>query len=306
MHAYGRHQKPGAVSTKDSHGRVFDSERLAAVLEVEGEMTSGLTEEAIAACSELFAAEGHDVRRIIDLGCGPGVGTTLLAGAFGSATVLAVDGSRAMVERAEARAALAGHADRTTSLQLDLDDDLQSLGRCDLLWAAMAIHHAEDEVATLTRARSRLERGGLLCVLERADPVSIRLGDELGRPGIWDRVAAARWAWFKSAGKSLPGAMNAEAYPSMIADAGLELVDERRLVSTVSAAQDAATHEFIARHLAGTVRDLSSVAEHRDVEALRKFVDTTRPFPSGRWDDAEVTFSRQQFIARSASVDSQA
>ena len=65
----------------------------------------------------------------------------------------------------------------------------------------------------------------------------------------------------------------------MIADAGLELIDERRLVSTVSAPQDAATHEFIARHLAGTVRDLSSVAEHHDIEALRKLVDTTRPFP---------------------------
>ena len=287
MHAHGHHG-------------VFDSERLAAVLEVEGEMTSGLTEEAIAVCSDLLAAEGHDVRRIIDLGCGPGVGTTLLARAFGSATVLAVDGSRAMLERAEARAARAGHADRITSLQLDLDHERQSLGRCDLLWAAMAIHHAEDEVATLARARSRLEPGGLLCVLERADPTSIRLAGELGRPGIWDRVVAARGAWFENARKSLPGAMNAEAYPSMLAEAGLELVDERRLASTVSAPQDAATHEFIARHLAGTVRDLSSVAEHRDVEALGELVDATLPFPAGRWDDAEVTFSRRLFIARSS------
>lgn len=299
MHVH-RHNQPGAASTKDSHGGVFDSASFAAVLEVEGEMTAGLAEEAIAVCSELFAAERQDVRRIIDLGCGPGVGTTLLARAFGSATVLAVDGSRAMLERAEARAARAGHADRITSLQLDLNDDLQILGRCDLVWAAMAIHHAEDQVATLATAGSRLQHGGLLCVLERAGPTSIRLADELGRPGIWDRLVAARWAWSKSAGKSLPGAMSAEAYPAMIAEAGLELVDERRLVSTVSAPQDASTHKFIARHLAGTVRDLSSVAEPLDAEALRKLVDTTLPFPAGRWDGAEVTFSRRLFIARSS------
>jgi hypothetical protein len=164
----------------------------------------------------------------------------------------------------------------------------------------MAIHHAADPAATLVRAGSCLERRGLLCVLERADPVSIRLADELGRPGIWDRFAAARRAWFESAGRSLPGAMSAEAYPSMIAEAGLELVDERGLVSTVSVPQDAATHEFVARHLAGTARDLSGFAAPPDVDALRTLVDAPPPFATGRWDGAEVTFSRRLFVARPA------
>ena len=248
-------------------------------------MTSGLTEEAIAACSELFAAEGHDVRRIIDLGCGLGVGTTLLAGAFGSATVLAVDGSRAMVERAEARAALAGmrtgrrHCSSTSTTIFRAWADATCFGQ---QWPS-----------TMPRTRWRRSRalGHVLnaaacCACSSArDPASIRLGDELGRPGIWDRVAAARWAWFKSAGKSLPGAMNAEAYPSMIADAGLELVDERRLVSTVSAAQDAATHEFIARHLAGTVRDSierRGASRRRGAAQARRYDAAVPEWPMGR------------------------
>jgi SAM-dependent methyltransferase len=297
MHAHGHHHQPA----EGSHGEVFDSERFAAILEAEGEMTAGLAEDAIAVCADLFAAGRHDVRRIIDLGCGPGVGTSLLARAFRLATLLVVDGSPTMLERTRARAAREGQADRVTALQLDLDDDdLQSLDRCDLVWAAMAIHHAEDEAATLANAGSRLRPGGLLCVLERADPPSIRLADELGRPGIWDRVVAAGPAGSEGAGRSLPGAARAEAYPAMIAAAGLELLDERRLAGTVSAPRDAAAHEFIARHLAETVRNVASVVDRSDAEALRALLDTTSPFPAGRWDGAELTFSRRLFVARPA------
>ncbi|CAA9513218.1 MAG: hypothetical protein AVDCRST_MAG67-2929 [uncultured Solirubrobacteraceae bacterium] len=158
---------------------------------VEAGGLAGLVEEAIAVCAGLLGDAGAQVRRVIDLGCGPGVGTALLAQAFGSASVLAVDGSRAMLERAEARATRLGHAGRVETRQLDLDEDLASLGRCDLAWAAMAVHHAGDEVATLRRIRSLLDPRGLLCVLERADPTFIRFADDLGHPGIWNRLEAA-------------------------------------------------------------------------------------------------------------------
>ncbi len=68
--------------------------------------------EAIAVCGGRFDDAGVQVRRVIDLGCGPGVGTALLAQAFPSASVLAVDGARAMLDRAEDRATRLGLADR--------------------------------------------------------------------------------------------------------------------------------------------------------------------------------------------------
>ena len=71
-------------------------------------MTAGLADEAITLCADRFAAAGITVRRVIDLGCGPGVGTALLAEAFPSATVVAVDSSAAMLARAEARVARLG------------------------------------------------------------------------------------------------------------------------------------------------------------------------------------------------------
>jgi SAM-dependent methyltransferase len=285
-------------SHRRSHGDTFDSARFAALLEVEGELSLGLVEEAITVCVGLFDDAGVQVRRVIDLGCGPGVGTALLAQAFRSASVLAVDGSRAMLERAEARATRLGHAGRIETRRLDLNEDLASLGRCDLAWAAMAIHHADDEVVTLRRIRSLLDSRGLVCVLERADPTFIRFADDLGHPGIWNRLEAARAEWFESVRDRMPGAMNAEAYPSMLAAAGLHLVVDRTLVGTLEARPDAATHQFIAGELERTVRDLASIATETDLQALHTFVERTPPFPEGRWHGATITSSRKLLIAR--------
>ncbi len=295
-HRPDRHGEPS--SRRHSHGDTFDSARFAALLEVEGELSLGLVEEAITVCAGLFDDAGVQVRRVIDLGCGPGVGTALLTQAFRSASVLAVDGSRAMLERAEARATRLGHAGRVESRQLDLNEDLASLGRCDLAWTAMAIHHADDEVATLQRIRSLLDSRGLVCVLERADPTFIRFADDLGHPGIWNRLEAARGEWFESVRDRMPGAMNAEAYPSMLAAAGLHLVVDRTLVGTLEAPPDAATNQFIAGQLERTVRDLASVATETDLHALRTFVQRMPPSTEGRWHGASITSSRKLLIAR--------
>ena len=279
------------MSRMPHHHHPFDAERVAATLEVEGELTAALTAEAIALCADRHAAAGTTVRRVIDLGCGPGVGTAQLAERFPSATVVAVDGSAAMLERAEARVARLGVASRVEARRLDLDGDLQALGTCDLAWAAMAIHHADDEVATLSRIGKLLRPQGLLCVLERADPMVVRLADDLGRPGIWDRLEASRSEWFERARATLPGALNAERYPSMLASAGLEVLVSRTLSGTVTAPDDAATRAFVEALLRGAVRDLEGVAEAADLEALAAAPDL---------GGAAITSTRKLFIARPA------
>ena len=283
-----------------AHGGTFDVERVAAALEVEGELTAGLADEAIALCADRFAAAGNTVRRVIDLGCGPGVGTALLAEEFPSATVVAVDGFAAMLARAEARVARLGLASRLEARQLDLDGDLQALGACDLAWAAMAIHHADDEIATLRRIGKLLRPQGLLCVLERADPMVVRLADDLGRPGIWDRLEAARSEWFERARPTLPGALNAERYPSMLASGGLEVLVSRTLSGTVTALDDAATRAFLRAHLRRSMRDLVGAADAADLEALLACVEAAPHHPGGRWGGAAITSTRKLFIARPA------
>lgn len=275
----------------DHHGHEgFDSAGAAERLEREGELSAGVVEEAIAVCAGLFGEAGVAVRRVIDLGCGPGVGTVLLAEAFPSASVLAVDGSPAMLDRAAARAARRGHADRIATRGADLDGDLAGLGRCDLAWAAMAVHHAGDEVAALRRIGSLVDPRGLVCLLERADPMSVRLADDLGRPGIWDRLAAARARWFEGVRDRTPGAGNPGAYPAMLAAAGLEPIVERTVVVTRAAPPDDATRLFVAGSLERTVGDLTGIATDDDLDALRS--------AAGRGHQAMITASRMLLVAR--------
>ncbi|MDX6685151.1 MAG: hypothetical protein QOF86_1279, partial [Baekduia sp.] len=264
-----------------SHERHFDAERVAAALEVEGRLASGLAAAAIALCADRFADQDRTVQRVVDIGSGPGVDTARLAESFAAATVVAADGSTAMLARVEARAKRLGLADRVETCAVDLNDDLQIVGSCDLAWSAMAIHHAEDEVATLSRIRELLRPQGLVCLLERAAPMSVRLADDLGRPGIWERLEAARSEWSERARPRLPGALNAERYPSMLASAGLDVVTSRTLTNTVTAPEDPATREFLGAHLRATARNVANFADAGDVEALVAIVDASR---DARWD----------------------
>jgi trans-aconitate methyltransferase len=267
-------------------------------LEYEGELSSGLAEEALAVSAGLFDDAGSQVRRVADLGCGPGVGTAALIEIFPKATVVAVDNSPAMLERTAARAAGLGHADRIETRLLDLDGDLRSLGHCDLMWAAMSIHHARDEVATLRALRLLIAPLGLLCVLERAEPLSVRCADELGRPGIWDRLARAHRRWFDHMRPRLPGAMNAEVYPSMLAEAGLNVVIDRPLTRVVEVPRDPMMHQFIAGVLRSSMADLAGFAGGEDLDALRELLE--EPMSPDRWEGAQVTISRTMFVAASA------
>jgi trans-aconitate methyltransferase len=270
-----------------------------AALEHEGELSSGVAQEALAITARLFDDADTRVGRVVDLGCGPGVGTTALARTFPDATVVAVDNSPAMLERTAARAAGLGQAGRVETRVLDIDGDLGSLGCCDLVWAAMSIHHAHDEVATLRALRSMVAPAGLLCVLERADPLSARCAGELGRPGIWERLAEAHRRWYESMRPHLPGAMKAEDYPAMLAEAGLEVVVGRSLTRIVAVPRDPAMHQFVAGVLGASVRNLAAFAAEDDLEALRGLLDEDPPSPR-RWEGAAVTVSRKLFVARAA------
>jgi hypothetical protein len=129
----------------------------------------------------------------------------------------------------------------------------------------------------------------------------VRLADDLARPGLWDRLRAAQSEWFERARPTLPGASNAERYPSMLSAAGLEIVVSRTLADTVTAPDDAATHAFVAGQLRRAARNLAGIAEAADLEALRACVEATPPHADGCWDDAAVTTSRKLFIARPAA-----
>ncbi len=284
-------------SVGNGHEAEFDSVPMAATLAAEGELSAPLIRQAIASCARLLGGRDVPVRRVLDLGCGPGVATTALAEAFPGATVVAVDGSATMLTSVDDRARRAGYGHRIETRLVDLNGELESLGQYDLVWVAMALHHADDEVVTLRRVRARLQPLGVLCILERVDPTSVRWVDDLGRPGLGDRLAEAWRRWFDTRRAHLPGALNADLYPGMLAAAGLQVASEQTMVGVVPAPDREAEQRFIRDLVERTVTQLEGHAERADLAALSARLDQHPATASSVAAGTEVRTSRRLFLA---------
>ncbi|MGH9116889.1 MAG: class I SAM-dependent methyltransferase [Acidimicrobiales bacterium] len=290
------HDHHGPAAT---HRLVFDSPAMAAFSELEGEVLIGLLTEAASVLAELYERLGVEVRRVLDVGCGPGVGTCCLALRFASASVVAVDGAATMLEHASARAERLGLAERVDTRLVELPAGFGTLGRTDVAWASMALHHIGDEAAALRRIRGLLDPGGLLAVVERADPLRVLPGDaDLGRPGIWDRLDAAWAAWFTDMRADLPGATTSADYPAMLAAAGFDLMADEVLRLVLDAPLDARARRFAHGHLLRARAQLGPYAVAADLEALDVLIDETAEEGILRRDDALLCASRHLYLAR--------
>ncbi len=202
-----------------------------------------------------------------------------------------------MLARAEGRAARLGVADRVELRSHDLNDDLRALGSFDLVWAALALHHVDDEPAMLRSVGSLLRPQGLLCLIERADPMVVRLAHDLGRPGLWDRVGSAQSEWFERTRPARPGTASAAGYAAMLEETGFGLLASRTLTDTVAAPDEPAVHRLIAEYLRRAHTNLGGILDTADLAALRSLESDGRQLNSG-WEDAEITSTRTLLIAR--------
>lgn len=123
-------------------------------------------------------------RHIVDLGCGTGTVTALLRARWPEATIVGVDNSSAMLERA--RAAL-------QDVLWKLDDLAQwaPAGPVDLIVSNAALHWLDDHATLFPRLLSYLQPNGVLAVqmpAQQAAP-SHRIGYDLARSPPWrDRL----------------------------------------------------------------------------------------------------------------------
>lgn len=291
------HKNHDDESVGDGHKAAFDSVQMAAMLDTEGELSGPLIGQAIASASCLLADRDGSVRRALDVGCGPGVATTALAEAFPGATVVAVDGSATMLASVDKRAGRAGIGLRVETRPVDLNGDLEALGRYDLVWAAMSLHHVDDEVVTLRRVRALLQPLGVLCVLERAEPTSVRWADDLGRPGLGDRLDEAWRRWSDTRRAHLPGALNAEIYPAMLAAAGLQVVSQHTMTCVVRPPDNEYLGRFVTDLVERTVTQLEGHADEADLTALRTFLDQHRASSPSVPAGTGIRMSRKLFLA---------
>jgi SAM-dependent methyltransferase len=255
------------VAGVDHHHDVhFESPAMAAYTELQGDVLGALAADAIAVLAEEVRRQDQEVRRVLDIGCGPGVATVELARRFPAARVVALDGSAAMLARAAARLTRSGVADRVETLLAELPGGLAPLDRADVVWASMVLHHVGDERAALRQVRAVLAPGGLLALVERARPLRVRPA----RPdaGLWDRLDAAAEHWFAGMRAALPDAASSADYPSMLGDADLDVVADEVLTLDLDAPLDGPARRFAHEHLTHARTQLDGHADPADLAAL--------------------------------------
>ena len=228
-HEHHEHHEPHG---HHGHGHVHLGEEQwaahAAQTERRGEVFIGFLTETIEWIDEWRGVDAPPVRRVLDIGSGPGVGACALAIAYPTARVTAVDSSPAMLALATARAARLGLGKRVDTRLADLPDGVEDLDEVDVIWASMSLHHVGDEFGVLRVLRRRMHPTGLLAIAELADPTRM-LPAELGvgRPGFVERLGAAGAAWFADMRRDLPGSVESNDVASMLAAAGFEVVGHR-------------------------------------------------------------------------------
>lgn len=287
----------------DHRGQDFDWAAMAGFAELDAEVLISLLAQATSSLDGLCTEHGVHVSRILDIGSGPGVATCVLAERFESATVLAADGSPEMLANVEARAARLGLADRVSTRTVELPDGLDDLDRADLVWASLVLHHVGDEGATLGKLRALLEPGGLLALVEFGDPSRFIPDDpDPERPGVWDRLDAARAAWLADMRAALPGAVVSTDYPTMIEAAGLELLVDRLVTADVGPPLDARARQLAAEHVKRLREHVMPYAEPGDIAVLDALVDDEDPSGIMRRVDALIHSSRRLFVVRATEV----
>lgn len=98
------------------------------------------------------------VERVLDAGCGTGRDTQLLLDVAPDARVVAVDGSRAMLEQLRIR--LADQTDRVEILQADLAKPLSVQGHVDAVFSIATFHWISDHATLFRNLAGVLRPGG--------------------------------------------------------------------------------------------------------------------------------------------------
>lgn len=210
------HHAHTVQGTGDAHHHDGHSTGLAELLDLDALVLGAY----LPAVTAWIAEHATDVRTVLDLGAGTGVGSVALAERFPAAQVAALERSPEMIHRLTATVGAHGLAGRLRVVAADLDEDWPDLGPADLIWAASSLHEVADPARVLRTVHDALRPGGVAVVVEMHELPRLLPDDAgLGRPGLEARcheaLAAAGW----------------NAYPDWtpaLRAAGLDVVDQRR------------------------------------------------------------------------------
>lgn len=170
---------------------------------------------------------------VLDVGCGAGGMSVLFARELaqaGGGTVVLLDATPELL--AEARRAVgeaAGDSVDVVGVHGDLGDPglAGQVPAADLVWAAGVVHHLGDQQGALRTLAGLVRAGGVVAIGEGGLEMRCLPWDVgVGRPGLEQRLLAARAEWFAGMRAGLPGSVGMPyGWPRALREAGLEDVE---------------------------------------------------------------------------------
>ncbi|MEU5160017.1 class I SAM-dependent methyltransferase [Streptomyces sp. NPDC020875] len=240
------------------------------------------------------------VRRVLDVGSGPGVLTALLAEVFPYAEVVAVDATPELLDRAAERAVRSGYADRFRAVHAELPGDLAALGTADVVWAGDSLHHMGDQRAAVAGLAGLLRTGGLLAVVEgglTARHLPRDIG--IGRPGLEARLEGAHSLWFAEMRDALPGAKDEpEDWREMLAGAGLTGGGTKSFLLDLPAPLPEAAREHVALALSRRRESAERWLDADDLKVIDRLLDPDDPQGLANRPDVFLLAARTVHTAR--------
>ncbi|MEU8827013.1 class I SAM-dependent methyltransferase [Streptomyces sp. NPDC048636] len=233
---------------------------------------------------------GREVRRILDVGSGPGVVSCLFAEVFPEAEVVAVDGTPELLERTRERAARLGLADRLTTRHAELPGDFGTLGEADLIWSSKTVHHLGDQRGAVRELARLVRPGGVLALAEGGLPLRCLPRDAgLGRPGLLARLEALDGERFNEMRAALPETVDTvEDWSAMLTEAGLEAAASRTFLLDLPAPLDTPARRWLQAELGHRREAAADLLADGDLVALDRLLDPDDPAGIMRRPDAFV------------------
>lgn len=271
------HHHPSATRAAGGH--------LSELLDLDAEMTRDYWNEVM---DWIEASGPEEVRRIVDLGSGTGAGTISLAERFNHAEVFAIDASDRMLEGTNRKAAELGQADRIKVIQADLDSTWPEIGRIDLTWASMSLHHLAHPEELIRRVYAATRPGGQIAIAEFIEPVRF-LPDDLGFgvPGLEQRCVDA---FRRERQRSLPNF--GLQWGDRLGQAGFSAIEERVFTLTGGSEDSAVLTRYAWLWLERVASAAAPQLSDEDLATLEELLAAEGPHSLQRRHDLQIRGSR--------------